>query len=242
MKPTDRHRERGLMPASERTDPAARPVVHCAYYDVTELEDPDLWSRGMAALPWPERRVAVRRFIFGKDQRLCLGAGLLAAHMLREAGATDFALAYGAHDKPYLTGHPDLHFNISHSGTIAACAVSHVPVGIDVEEIADQGPGVAAYCYTSRELAWLDAQDDKAMAFTRLWTRKESFIKLAGYGLSRDPRTICTLDGKSCGHACFDEHELPGYALCVCTEGPCDVRLSRWSFSHGAFERSEVEP
>ncbi len=37
--------------------------------------------------------------------------------------------------KPRLSGHPSIHFNLSHSGPWVLCAVHGGPVGIDVEEV-----------------------------------------------------------------------------------------------------------
>lgn len=66
--------------------------ITCWVCDVRPLSDPALFSQGMSLLPWEERRVQVMRFRFDKDRRLCLGAGLLLAHALRHAGATDLSL------------------------------------------------------------------------------------------------------------------------------------------------------
>ena len=99
------------------------PVVRCRYYDVGGLADPARFAAGMEALPWPERRERAMRFRFGKDQRLCLGAGLLCARMLRAAGVGDLSIERGTFGKPYLAQRPDVHFNVSHSGTLVVCAV-----------------------------------------------------------------------------------------------------------------------
>lgn len=225
--------------ANDRTIPRTVPTVRCAYYDVTELADPQLWERGIASLPWHERYDAIARFKFDKDKRLCLGAGLVATDMLRQAGATDLTLAYGARGKPYLSAHPDIHFNLSHSGSLAVCAVSTVAVGVDVETYHDHGHAVAKHCFTAQELAWLDEQENTASAFARLWTRKEALIKLTGSGLSRDLLSFCTLnDDESCQGIRFVEHQLPGHALCVCTEGPSVVVFSSWSFAHRRRRRA----
>jgi 4'-phosphopantetheinyl transferase len=209
------------------------PVVRCAYYDVSELEDRALFERGMAMLPWPERRHKVERYLFDKDRRLCLGAGLLAADMLYEAGVTDLTLAYGAHEKPYLANEPNIHFNLSHSGSIAICAVSSEDIGADVEGVCDHGRAVAERCFVPRELAWLDRQADSAQAFTRLWVRKESYIKLLGCGLSRDPLSFdVTPDAASGGTntngAKYSELNLGAYIICVCTNGDKRIEFIPW--------------
>ena len=105
----------------------------CYYYDVSGLSSPERFARELASLPWEERRERILRYRFEKDRRLSLGAGLLAAYALREAGAEDLTLQTGENGKPELLSYPDIHFNLSHSGTIAVCAVSDRPVGVDVE-------------------------------------------------------------------------------------------------------------
>ena len=39
-----------------------------------------------------------------------------------------------AHGKPYLPGHPQICFNISHSGEYAACAFASIPIGMDLQQ------------------------------------------------------------------------------------------------------------
>ena len=39
----------------------------------------------------------------------------------------------GPSGKPYLVNCPGVHFNISHSGGYAVCAVGSVPMGVDIE-------------------------------------------------------------------------------------------------------------
>lgn len=192
-------------------------VSWCWYYDVSELYDAETFNVAMALLPWSERRAKVERFVFLKDKCLCLGAGLLCAYALRAAGARDLTMAYGAYDKPHLKNHPHIHFNVSHSGTMAVCAVSSSPVGIDVEERQSYDEGVARLCFTDDELEWLSQQADADWAFTRLWTRKESYLKLLGTGLSKSANSFVAIPGAYPEpNVRFCEYSISKYALCVC--------------------------
>ncbi len=189
----------------------------CWIYDVTELESEELFRAGVAALPWKERRNKVERLRFDKDRRLSLGAGLLCAWSLRQAGASDLELALGPHKKPYLAHVPHLHYNLSHSGTFVICAVSGESVGADVQELHANDAGVARICYTAAEQRWIAAQDDADWAFTRLWARKESYLKLLGTGLSKDALSFEAMPGASPEEGVeFCESERPGHAICVC--------------------------
>ena len=201
--------------------------VTCWSYDVEELEDDELFRSAMEALPWRERRAKVERLRFGKDRRLCLGAGLLCAWALRGAGATDLALAFGPHKKPCLAREPHLHFNLSHSGTIALCAVSNEGVGVDVQELHANDAGVARICYTAAEQRWIAAQDDADWAFTRLWARKESYLKLLGTGLSKDALSFEAMPGVVPEEGVkFFESARPGHAICVCTRAAGQVEFA----------------
>lgn len=203
-------------------------AIACWYADASELADEARFACAMDALPWPERREKVMRFRFDKDRRLCLAGGLVTAHALRSWEARDLAMAYGEFGKPYLANEQDIHFNLSHAGTFCACAVANEPVGMDVEVCQQMDEGVARICFQERERDWLHAQEDPDEAFTRLWTRKESYLKLVGTGLSREMNTFSALPGdeKALGVEFF-EVELSGHALCVCMRSPQPVILER---------------
>ena len=121
--------------------------VTCWYCDVRVFLDPVRFSCGMSLLPWEERREKVMRYYFEIDRCRCLGAGLLLVNALREAGVSDMKLRYLSNGKPVLANEPDVHFNLSHSGNLAVCAVSDHPVGVDVELLQDMDPGVAGMCF-----------------------------------------------------------------------------------------------
>ena len=82
----------------------------------------------------------------GEKGRLETRAGrVLLAHALKklyglsvpdgEEGAAQLErmLTKGENGKPYLHGYPEIHFNISHSGAYAVCALAGIPVGIDIQ-------------------------------------------------------------------------------------------------------------
>ena len=203
--------------------------VMCRYCDVQPLSDPELFSRGLSVLPWEERREQVMRFRFDKDRRLCLGAGLLLAYALRKAGVSDLSLRRLPNGKPVPADDPAIHFNLSHSGSLAVCALSGHPVGVDVEPIQNVVPEVAAMCFQPAELEWMKASDNPDYSFTRLWTRKESYLKLTGEGLSRPLDTFCALPGINAPKGVFySESEIMRHLICVCTQQEDDVIFKRW--------------
>lgn len=94
------------------------------------------------------------------------------------------------HGRPALAGAgtgPVPHFSLSHAGPLALVAVAAQPVGADVEAWppADAVAGLAAVMHPA-ERAELDACGHSPQEFTRLWARKEAYLKGLGSGLGRD--------------------------------------------------------
>jgi 4'-phosphopantetheinyl transferase len=81
-----------------------------------------------------------------------------------------------------------LHFNLSHTRSIAVLAVAQgQPVGVDVEDVRPIEPEAAAAHFSAAELSDLSTlQGDAWLAgFYRCWTRKEAILKAEGVGLHR---------------------------------------------------------
>lgn len=99
--------------------------------------------------------------------------------------------------KPYLPKHPNVFFNVSHSGDYAVLAISTSPIGIDIEHInlnyAFQE--TLPYVFNEDEIQFINNAEHKARAFYSLWTRKEAFVKALGKGIDDDFSKIPCLDG-----------------------------------------------
>ena len=193
-------------------------MIKCWYYDVTPLPDPEKFRAGLLSLPWSARREKINRLSYRETGLLPLGAGLLLRHALEDAGAEDMTLSENEHGKPYLKNRPDICFNLSHSGSIALCAVSDAPVGADVEKLRDFNEKIARRFFAPEETEWIMAQADRGAAYTRLWTRKESYYKMLGTGITLPMDDFPLIPGIKADFV-FTEKELPGHRLCVCGGG-----------------------
>lgn len=99
--------------------------------------------------------------------------------------------------KPYLRDYADFHFNLSHTGSAVAAAVSAHPVGVDIERIRPARLKVADRCFTHGELACL--RENPALTdrrFFEIWTRKEAFLKHSGTGIRLPLTDIDTTDSE----------------------------------------------
>lgn len=93
-------------------------------------------------------------------------------------------LAREERGKPFFPQRTDLHFNLSHSGNLALCALDSRPVGVDIQMVKAWRPALPRRVCSPEELDWLEGQPDLWSAFTLLWALKESRVKESGQGLS----------------------------------------------------------
>ncbi|WP_319782200.1 4'-phosphopantetheinyl transferase family protein [Oceanisphaera sp. IT1-181] len=84
---------------------------------------------------------------------------------------------------------PSWHFNISHTGSLLALAISNqAPLGVDLEsrQLSNtQIQRLARRYFSEDEQAWL-AQHPEPEHFLRLWTIKEAVLKAHGGGIANN--------------------------------------------------------
>ena len=85
--------------------------------------------------------------------------------------------------KPYFGDCPQRHFNLSHSGEFALCALSDAPVGVDIEVVRPRRDHLPAYIFKGADYERYLALGGDWDAFYTLWTEVESIIKYTGEGL-----------------------------------------------------------
>ena len=199
-------------------------MVDLYIMNISGLPDPAEHREIMDGL-WEERKQKILRYQRAENRRQSLGAGRLLQHALQRRGLEAAELRYGPNGKPEAAG---MHFNLSHSDEWVACAVSDQPVGCDLEKIGPVHEGIAKRFFTENEVRYLECFDGQAKLdeFFRLWTMKESYMKMTGEGLSlglnhcefvlEDPVQVYR-DGQRCD--CWvREYALPGYKLTVCAQ------------------------
>lgn len=82
-----------------------------------------------------------------------------------------------------------IHFSLSHGGEWVLIGVSGSPIGVDVEQWprpeAIEGLAGALHPAERDEILAAPPGDARRAVFTRLWTRKEAYLKGIGAGLGR---------------------------------------------------------
>ena len=153
----------------------------------------DAVRRACRSLLSPEEASRAQRFAFPHLRAFYeVSHGVLRvllSHYLKR-DPREILLSLGRAGKPALTGDPGLQFNMSHSGRLAAYAFTFdCELGIDVEEVREM-PDLESIAerYFCRaevlELLAVKGARERTGAFFRCWTRKESYVKAIGEGLS----------------------------------------------------------
>lgn len=137
-----------------------------------------------------EQRKAERfKFPMHRERYIVSRAALrkiLSLYLLISPAAIEFS--YGEHGKPYIL-HQPLFFNMTNSNDFALYAISlEYELGIDVEGLTRAvDPLALAQSYFSlAEQSYLKQLSvaEQPLAFLKLWTAKEAFIKAIGKGLA----------------------------------------------------------
>ena len=171
-------------------------------------------ARAMASETCRRRYVAVRGLL-----RL-----LLAAHTGLAPERIGFA--YNPHGKPSLSPAASsndegpracaapLGFGIAHSGRLALLAIragGEVGVDVEYERAAAREAEIAARFFSSEEAGTVRERSgpERRIAFYRLWTRKEAYVKARGRGLAVSfPRFTVSAD--ACARLLADEEDPAG--------------------------------
>lgn len=167
--------------------------------DVLPLDNPAVYDLLYDSAS-SERRAAADSFRFRKDRNLSLGAAALLDRGLRAFGFYESDMSYGHTDKgkPFFLNAPDIHFNISHSSSKVAVALSDREVGCDIEEVAEIDLAVAERFFSPAEYEAImqkEGSDVRLKEFFRYWTLKESYMKAIGMGMSLPPNSFSLSEG-----------------------------------------------
>ncbi|SFT01882.1 4'-phosphopantetheinyl transferase family protein [Marininema halotolerans] len=142
-----------------------------------------------------EKGVFHRYKVDHKKVEFLLGRLLLKSALSSRLGIhpEEITFCKNEYGKLFLTknSQPSVHFNLSHTHGLLACAVTtECEVGIDVEGTHEDHLGVMKTVFVENEISYIQQQrsdEEKQKAFYRIWTRKEAVMKAIGKGFSLPP-------------------------------------------------------
>lgn len=158
-------------------------VTECILRNCSELPDPAEVREILGGLS--EARVEkILRYKRAEDRKRSAMAGMMIRDELPRFGISQEQIRTSEKDRPFVDGETD--FNLSHSGDYVLMAVSDGRVGCDIEQVKAVRERVLDHCCSEAEKIWCRnfPEAKRASAFCRIWTAKESYIKMTGEGLS----------------------------------------------------------
>lgn len=197
-----------------------------------------------------DRKEKIHKFQNKNDKLRAFSAGLLLEYGLRQYGRTQskpevlggrqtennirrVKIIYGVNGKPMIEGENKVYFNLSHSGNYVAAAFAGQEIGIDVERLRSGKQKVAEHFFSEEEKKFLRENWEDSF-FTKIWTRKESYIKADGRGMGVRLDTFSVLSDCILPFY-FSSYSLQGKAwLSVCMKNekpdmiPQEVDLKRF--------------
>lgn len=200
-------------------------MVHVYAMNIQNLPDPkeEGWVLGQLTA---ERKQRTMKYMHADDRKRSLGAGILLQEILPRFGASPDNVYLGADGKPEVDG---VSFNLSHSGSLVICAAASKQVGCDIE-VVQKAPRYVAerfFCRQERDYLKSCKEELQDREFFRIWTMKESYMKMTGEGM-RLPldrfaivfaKDMVSVQRDGVVQDCFiKEYAVPGYQVSVCAQ------------------------
>ena len=202
--------------------------------NISKLQDPKEVPHLLASLPQARQEKILRCRVADKRKQ-SLGAGLLLEYVLNLHGKSSMEIKIGENGKPQLE---NFFFNLSHAGDYVICAVGEELVGCDVEKITQEPKNLAEKYFCKSEKEHLNQLEgiERTKEFFRIWTLKESYMKMTGEGMRLALNRVEFIVGDrvkvyrdgvlcSCG---IKEYEIVGYKCSVCSEDIAFSQELRW--------------
>ena len=149
-----------------------------------------------------------------------MGGRLLeyAVSRLYRIGVPELSRDKGEHGKPCFRIHPEVRFNISHSGDLVICAVSDFEIGIDIQEKSRMNTDrIAKKVMSPGEHKKYLTSSERQDFFYRVWVMKESYVKWTGDGITRELHSL-PMDGWH--QFLYVDHR---FASCIWAKMPLEV-------------------
>lgn len=195
-------------------------MIKLAYCNVENLD----LAKAYPLLP-QNRKEKVDYFRFIKDKKLSSGAYLLLEKLLSEEDIIKPIFKTEKYGKSYISNYENIHFNLSHSGSMVACAISDTEVGVDVEyNDPTIDLDIAKNYFYNSEYDSIIKSDNPSNEFFNYWVLKESYMKYTGLGfnLELDSFEIIIKDRISLKNdknkLKFNLFDIDDYKLAICSK------------------------
>ncbi|WP_231038570.1 4'-phosphopantetheinyl transferase family protein [Pectinatus haikarae] len=207
--------------------------------DIRCLENERLFAASLLRLSAERRRKSAAAAAV-QNRRLSVGAGLLLNHALQKYGINGRMVKFwhNEYGKPFLSDY-NIYFSLSHSGHYVFCAAGSEEVGADIQKNVRYNAHIIKRFFHQEEQAYIFSlpQSQQSREFFRLWTFKESCVKMLGSSLARELSSFSidiseqTVAARANGNALpytFTEYDINGYFAAVCSKAAYSAGSIQW--------------
>ena len=196
-------------------------MVKLYYAKITNLYDEKCFEEKIKQVK-EKRQVRIFEYCQKKDRCRSLAASLLLKMALEREGICydEVCFAQKTGGKPYLLLQSGLFFSLAHAQEMAVCVIADQEVGVDVErkdrltgKKEEQKLKIAKKMLTPEEWKQWEKEEYRTETLISIWTKKESYVKMTGRGLTEKLMTIDTLSNAIYQQMLLDDM----YILSVCT-------------------------
>lgn len=195
-------------------------MVKLYYAKITKLYDEKCFEEKIRQIK-EKRQVRILEHCQKKDRCRSLAASLLLKMALEKEGFCydEVWFVEESGGKPKLIQN-SLFFNLAHAQELAVCVISDREVGVDVER-KDRLEGkeqkrklqIAKKILTPEEWKLWEKAGCQTEELISVWTKKESYVKMTGKGLTENLTTVDTISNAFYQQILVDD----GYVISVCT-------------------------
>ncbi len=141
-----------------------------------------------------ERIKKYHQYSSNKSKLNCLASYLLLWFALKQNNIIKNppSFTYGNNNKPYMAQNSNIFFNISHTSGCVICAISDSKIGVDVEKIRPINLNISRKICTPSEQKLFNQASNKSNFLLKIWTKKESYVKMMSGSIFSDYSKIDT--------------------------------------------------
>ena len=138
----------------------------------------------------PERVAKIKNFPKHKQFSSLMAFWLLLYSLKIDFNLKNRPTLFKINNKPHFKQLKNLFFNLSHTENAAVCAVSNTEIGIDIEKIRPINLKLSEKICCKLELNEFLHKQNKTEFLIKLWTLKESYVKMCASSIFLNLKTL----------------------------------------------------
>jgi len=165
-------------------------------YNIINLTDEE-YEKILFSLPKKVKNKA-QKLVKLVDRKLSVMGYILLRDGLRYdygINIEDLIIRKNKYGKPFIRNRDNLYYNVSHSENIVVCVISSNKIGVDISYVKDVNINVAKQFCNEDEFRYITLSSDYKKSLFKIFSLKESYIKMLGRSLMDIKNVEVIMDG-----------------------------------------------